>query len=133
MAGGASRVEKASVAHLEAERIGDWDYLDERRAWNPSAWHFRELLDDNQLLEEGRTMRHCVGSYASECASGYTTIWSLTRSDYEHQCRRELTIEVNPKNRRIVQAKGIRNSRPTVEARRITLLWAKSAGWSPWR
>jgi hypothetical protein len=108
--------------------IGEFEYDDDRRAWSPSVWKVRELLDSNELLDEGRAMRHCVGSYGRRCASGISTIWSLTCSDSQSQCRRELTIEVNPKNRKIVQAKGRRNSVPTVEARRIMLLWASEEG-----
>jgi hypothetical protein len=108
--------------------IGGFDYQDERRAWNPSSWRIRELLDGNQLLEEGRGMGHCVGSFGPRCARGISSIWSLTCSDSRSQRRRELTIEVNPKSRTIVQAKGVRNSMPSPDARRVMLLWANQRG-----
>jgi hypothetical protein len=127
----AARNRPAKRITWKSSGIGEFEYCDDRRLWETTSWRIQELLDDHQLSEEGRTMRHCVGNYALRCARGGTTIWSLTRSDYHHQCRRELTLEVNPKSRKIVQAKGLRNSKPTAEARRVTLLWANARGLDP--
>jgi hypothetical protein len=108
--------------------IGEFEHQDERHCWHPAFWTIRELLDRDQLLDEGRSMRHCVGRYAVKCADGASSIWSLTCSDSRSQCRRELTIEVNSKSRKIIQARGIGDSWPTREARRVMLLWAKHEG-----
>jgi len=39
------------------------------------VWRIRELLSSNELIGEGRNMRHCVASYANSCSNG---ICSLT-------------------------------------------------------
>lgn len=110
--------------------IAGLEHRDERRIWNPACWTIREHLNSNELQEEGRTMRHCVGSYGWRCVAGLSTIWSLTCSDTVSQCRRELTIEVNPRVRRIVQVKGCGNSTPTLEARKVMLRWASQVDLS---
>src|SRR6185437_12002311 len=61
--------------------IGAFEYRDERGTWKLTCWKIQELLDHRQLTEEGKALRHCVGSYSNKCARGKTTIWSLTRSD----------------------------------------------------
>jgi hypothetical protein len=104
------------------------EHLDERSDYYSCKWTIRELLDGNQLLDEGRAMRHCVGRYSSKCMKGRASIWSMARSDYREQNRRELTIEVDPIKRAIVQARGMRDARPRPEARRIMLLWAEQEG-----
>lgn len=112
----------------KATGIDGLDYLDEQRVWDPRQWTIRELLDSNDLLDEGRNMRHCVGTYGLTCCRGDSSIWSMTCSDSSEQNRRELTIEVDPTEKAIVQARGLRNSRPTPEARRVMLLWAEREG-----
>lgn len=94
---------------------------------NQQIWTIRELLDSNELILDGRTMRHCVASYAGRCAKRKSSIWSMTR----YSCQgleRLLTIEVNPQSRTIVQAKGRRNSYPSPDAWRIVLRWARQEG-----
>jgi hypothetical protein len=86
-------------------------------------WTIRELHDSNDLDAEGRTMRHCVGTYGDLCSKRISSIWSMmchSRLGQEHV----LTIEVNPSTQTIVQARGKRNVPPSPEARRIMLRWA---------
>jgi hypothetical protein len=86
-------------------------------------WHFREILDPKTLADEGRTMSHCVYSYARRIESGECSIWTLTLEDNTGHWRR-LTIEVRPSLRQIVQARGRFNRLP--EPRDILALdaWA---------
>jgi hypothetical protein len=65
-------------------------------------------------------MRHCVAIYAESIASGGCSIWSLRRDG-----NRALTIEVDNKRRRIVQAKGKCNRRPEDWELRIVERWAR--------
>lgn len=92
------------------------------------VWKIRELVGSAELAVEGATMRHCVGSYAWRCASRQTSIWSLTCTDAESAERRELTVEVCPESRRIVQALGKRNAEPSEGARRVLKVWAERVG-----
>jgi len=111
-----------------------WDSLgingleyDEEQRWSRRTWTIRELLDSNELIVEGRVMRHCVASYVGRCAKQRSSIWSMTCYSclgLEHV----LTIEVDPSTRTIVQAKGKRDSHPSPEARKIMLRWAGHVG-----
>ena len=111
------------------------------RAWDPSGlaefewvegseksdtqkrWRIHELLSTNALFEEGRTMRHCVGSYAASCASGRTSIWTM-RMDDGQQERRVLTIDVRACDRTIVEARGRFNAAPTEKSMMVLRRWA---------
>ncbi len=98
----------------------------QRTAWSVRYWTIRELTDSRQLLEEGRTLRHCVASYTGICAGGKTSIWSLRRHG-SLQSQRLLTIEVDPKTRTIVTARGHCNASPQPDVRRIMEIWAQQA------
>lgn len=75
------------------------------------VWHLREVLDSASLADEGRTMGHCVYSYAHSIERGECSIWTLTLEDGTGHWRR-LTIEVRNNARRIVQARGRFNKLP---------------------
>lgn len=86
-------------------------------------WHLYELLDSEALRKEGGDLHHCVGSYASRCRDGYSTIWSLGKivSNYRYSV---LTIELNPRTRCIVQVKGYYNRSPRMYELEIVKQWA---------
>jgi hypothetical protein len=98
---------------------------EQRRSWR--AWTIRELLDGNELVVEGRVMRHCVARYVGRCAERRSSIWSMTCYSCLGQ-EHVLTIEVGPGTHTIVQAKCKRNLHPSPEARKIMLRWARQAG-----
>ncbi len=68
-------------------------------------------------------MRHCVGSYASKCLRGGTSIWSLRQVQSE-QIKRLVTIEVSPKGQ-IVQARKKLNAAPEKWQWSLIRQWAK--------
>lgn len=81
-------------------------------------WSMHELTTSQQLYAEGRIMRHCVGSYTRDCATGDKSVWSLRALDLEAAKENQieehvLTIEVNPKKRTIVQFAGKCNLKPS--------------------
>lgn len=92
-----------------------------------ARWTLVELNDSDSLTAEGRAMRHCVATYASRCARGDSTIWSLRCHRHEPAAeeRSVLTIEVEPRAGMIVQIRGVGNAR-TVAGRPLELLhrWA---------
>jgi hypothetical protein len=111
-----------------------WDNLgingmeyDEEQRWNHRTWTIRELLDSNELVMEGRVMRHCVARYVGRCAKQRSSIWSMTCYSCVGQ-ENVLTIEVDPGTRTIVQAKGKRDSYPSPEGRNVMLRWARQEG-----
>jgi hypothetical protein len=91
------------------------------------VWSIVELCDREQLREEGRAMRHCVGGYAVHCGSGRSSIWSLRR-DAGRGSESVLTIEVSPAQAAIVQLRGPHNRAPAGEALAIVRAWAAREG-----
>ncbi len=100
---------------------------DEAQRWSHRTWTIRELLDSNELIVEGRVMRHCVARYVGRCVKQRSSIWSMTCYSCLGQ-EHVLTIEVDPATRTIVQAKGKRDSYPSPEGRKIMLTWARQEG-----
>ena len=101
-----------------------FELVENTGSWQATLWRIRELRSSEELAEEGHRSRHCVRLYAQSCRAGRSSIWSLRCTDATGCDRPVLTIQVDPATRRIVQAKGHANSRPTPDARRILQLWA---------
>lgn len=108
--------------------IQGFEYAQARRhEWSPLSWTIHELTNSDELIDEGRALRHCVGSYATKCAKRKTSIWSM-RCHQHGQSERRLTIEVNPNTRRIVQARGKFGSTPARMTRQILEMGARGNG-----
>jgi len=92
----------------------------------PNVWSFRELHSGNELIAEGKAMRHCVASYARSCAAGNCSIWTM-EVDRRMGIEKVQTIEVS-KQGVIVQCRGRQNRLPTVAEFEIVKRWATAAG-----
>jgi len=88
-----------------------------------------ELISSADLNAEGRAMHHCVASYARTCAHGGAAIFSL-RIDNGAGLERRVTIELDVRSRRIVQARGRFNASPQLIDERYLRNWATVAGLS---
>src|SRR5699024_11956703 len=76
------------------------------------------------LIEEGSSLSHCVGSYAKDIISGRCKIYFLRHiDDLETSLA---TVEV--RNGDIVQARGMRNKSLDVEQNEFINEWAKEKG-----
>ena len=86
-------------------------------------WQIMELTSSVQLRTEGTALHHCVGSYANRCYQGMARIWSLRfrRGEKVHHV---LTIEVDPKRRAVVQARGWANRVASGKPLRLLQRWA---------
>ena len=64
-----------------------------------------------EIVEEGKTLRHCVSGYAARHANGKVTILFLrkTKNPEAPYVTMELTTEENPRKLRIVQIHGFHN------------------------
>jgi len=89
----------------------------------PKRWQMIELTNSEQLRIEGTALHHCVGSYADRCCRGMSRIWSLRswRGDKIHHV---LTIEVDPKRRAVVQARGCANRVASGKPLQLLQAWA---------
>ncbi len=83
-----------------------------------------ELTGSKLLANEGRTMKHCVASYAHKCLSGSTAIFSMRKYTGDVLLETMATVEVDLDFRRVVQAKGKLNSKVSDEARSYLERWA---------
>jgi hypothetical protein len=89
------------------------------------VWTIRELLTSAELRAEGHAMHHCVARYYEHlCVDGSASIWSMTVED-EKGRRRVLTIDVEPAERTILDARRCCNEMPKPKDREIMELWAK--------
>ena len=117
-------------AHIQRE-------LDQRDGWLP-AWNslvdeFQVPQDDDkpitivplvnaaELIQEGSTMKHCVGTYYRHCVEGRTRIFSIRRGELTLA-----TAEISHNNGRwqSVQIRAINNQPPADAARKAAQLTA---------
>ena len=91
-----------------------------------NVWTIRELLSSAELRKEGKSMRHCVASYARSCARGRCSIWSMELLSPLGIEKRQ-TIEVS-RHGDIVQSRGKLNRMPTAGELAILQTWASRAG-----
>jgi hypothetical protein len=89
----------------------------------PRRWQMMELTDSAQLQKEGAALHHCVGSYAYRCYQGLSRIWSLRLWQGE-KVRHVLTVEVDPRRRAVVQARGRANRLPSGKSLELLQEWA---------
>lgn len=85
-----------------------------------------ELTSSYELFEEGRVMRHCVGTYAWQCRKGNSSIWSLRYSDGVKNTPL-VTIELDAKGY-MVQARGLCNRLPLAAEAAVIKKWAEGQG-----
>lgn len=86
-------------------------------------WQMLELTNSAQLCTEGTALHHCVASYADHCYRGLSRIWSLRfwRGEKVHHV---LTIEIDPRRRAVVQARGWANRVASGKPLRLLQEWA---------
>lgn len=102
--------------------------LRQGKAENEILYQMVELLSNKELIAEGTTMHHCVGSYSYYCAKGQTRIVSLRKYQFGIEIDRMATIEVDLRAKQIVQAK-CRYNKP-ISGKALSLLhsWANLNG-----
>jgi hypothetical protein len=87
----------------------------------------REICTQKELVEEGRKMHHCAGSYAGSCARGEISIWSYEVMD-STGIEKRLTLEVSNRDASIRQARGKYNAMPTAGDMHFVKMWSREAG-----
>jgi len=90
---------------------------------NPVIWTMEEVLTAKRLALEGKTLRHCVYSYGGSIQSGAISIWSLSEGGDP-----KVTVEVQNKLRRIVQARGYLNRALKPQEANLLTRWARDNG-----
>ncbi|MCR9296648.1 MAG: PcfJ domain-containing protein [bacterium] len=132
-------------------RVNEWhrklanDNSQQMRQWQPSGiegfefaegslekqnfkcWTVRELLSSKALVAEGRQLKHCVATYASSCARGQCSIWTVEVESFEG-ITKILTVEVRNRMRMVSQVRGKANRLPTEKEKSVLTRWAARAG-----
>jgi hypothetical protein len=90
---------------------------------NMRVWTIRELLTSQDLFVEGQVMRHCVATYAVQCAKKVTSIWSMQLENRQGR-HRVVTIELDLANRTICQARRRCNRLPQAAEMEVITMWA---------
>ena len=122
------KVSKGRELEWHGSQIGEFHFLEGSEAWhNMRFWSIRELLNSDELIDEGRELRHCVSTYAKSCHIGRASIWSMEIED-ENGRRKVLTIEVAPREKVIRQVRGRRNRLPTPREKELLQKWADQEG-----
>jgi hypothetical protein len=83
-----------------------------------------ELTEHKELVNESRTMRHCVQTYSYYCSQGLSTIFSMRSYIDGVLLETMATIEVNLQSGTIVQAKGNMNRPVSAAAKKYMETWA---------
>jgi hypothetical protein len=86
-------------------------------------FHFHQIRNAYELLKEGRSMQHCVGSYINTCKRGDRSIWSVNLRHEDKNVNKRLTIEVGSNNV-IVQVRGRLNRGATELETKAVSAWA---------
>jgi hypothetical protein len=94
------------------------------------VWVITELTSVQDLVNEGRKMKNCVGNYADKCASGNSAVFSVERFNKENNqlIENAATLEVNVSNRMLIQAKGKCNAALPAKIMSVIDRWAASNG-----
>lgn len=135
-----------SVTRLMEQWHGNVGWGEEGLSWGPSNirpliqeipnadpsephtfWELTELTNSGQLRTEGTALQHCVASYSYGCWKGRSRIWSLRRRR-GLSFKSVVTVEVNPANRTIIQARGFRNRWVSGRPLSVLRLWAAKEG-----
>ncbi len=101
-------------------------------------WSMEELTNQDALLDEAKDMEHCVNTYSVDCMTGRSAIFSLRSCRVgEETLERDVTIELDPGCRRLVQVKAWQNRRSHALTRRVVMEWCRTnriepGAWSRW-
>jgi hypothetical protein len=96
-----------------------WDWVVDQAPLG--RWSFIELTSGEDLFQEGETMHHCVASYAGRCASGYSAIVSVRLDGI-----RRITVEIDPRTKKVMQARGPFNREAQPEEQEVMWMWMKA-------
>ena len=99
---------------------------------NGNKYQIVRLKSRQALIEEGRNMRHCIGSeeeYHIDCLSGKFTAWSMRQVLEEERYDRILTIFM--KGFEVLECSGFNDMDSTEEAYELLDTWVKKLTKAP--
>ncbi len=124
------RETKGGQFQWQKSDIQDFTFIEgSKESRNMKVCRITELLSSNELVAEGRQMRHCVASYSHSCHSGTRSIWKMD-VETEDGVEKLVTIEVDKANKTIRQVRGKRNRYATDQEKGVILRWAEQSGFT---
>ncbi len=88
----------------------------------------KQIRNIQALVREGKQMNHCVASYAGECASGESSIWTMKLYPLKGKMKKALTIEVLEKSGKVNEALGKFNRSPSKLEEQWLAAWTEREG-----
>ena len=85
----------------------------------------KQIKNVKELFEEGKKMKHCVGTYAGHCVNSHSSIWTMKLHLPNKKVEKALTIEVLEKEKSINEALGKCNRDATDLENKWLEAWAK--------
>lgn len=92
-----------------------------RLYYESSGFIIRPIQTFDELIEESRQMRHCVGSYAGSYAEGHCVILCVRRKDMPEKAF--VTMELSKDFQRIIQLRGFKNSTVQEDVKKFCNEW----------
>lgn len=116
-------VERLNAARHETERTSHPITLLQRHGFYPDPPlpgnnHIDPIISWDGLLQEGKTMRHCIGAYDGAIAAGQVAIYHLHSPE-------PITVALRPQGRTWIlsEASGKANARPSAAAMKAIQAW----------
>ena len=108
----------------EHKGINNFEY-EIKEGSEAGKYHIDQLLSNWELHAEGNFMRHCVSSYTHSCVQKSSSIWSFYKLEKDKSHTKLLTIEMKRSQKKLVQIRGMYNSRAADWQMEIIRKWAK--------
>ena len=119
---------RVQVRQWQPSGIDGFEFLEgSQQNGNLKCWTIRELMSSKALVSEGRQLKHCVATYATSCARGFSSIWTMEVESFEG-ISKAVTIEVRNSSRLIAQVRGKANRLPRQKERQVITRWAEAVG-----
>lgn len=90
-------------------------------AWEAGGICIRPVHTEEELVDEGSALHHCVGTYGAAVARGDSCIFFIRRADAPD--KPWYTLQVELKTLKEIQNHGIRNCPPTKEVQEFVGRW----------
>ena len=89
--------------------------------WECDGVLIRPCMNEDELIQEGKSLSHCVSRYAQRVADGDTSIFFIRKADKPEEPW--YTLELNLKNFSVVQNRGKCNCARTAEVVAFEAKW----------
>jgi hypothetical protein len=94
------------------------------------VWGIKQLCSFKELVNEGRSMHHCVASYAERCSLGTSAIFHVSGCEKKDKSQKLIfssaTVEIRSADRSICQIKGKCNASVDMVTINFIRRWAQA-------